>query len=68
MVKLPALECQQRLSVRERQKIGSQLRRRYDNGRSIRDICAETGYSIGRVRRLLELAGVTYRARGGSRS
>jgi hypothetical protein len=68
MAKLPALEPQQRLSEEERQKIGAELRRRYDQGHSIRGICVETGYSIGRVRRLLELAGVTFRARGGSRS
>jgi hypothetical protein len=50
----------------ERAVVGEDLLRRYESGRSIREICKETGYSIGRVRRLLEDAGVTYRRRGGA--
>lgn len=50
----------------ERAAVGQDLLRRYESGRSIREICKETGYSIGRVRRLLEDAGVTYRRRGGA--
>lgn len=50
----------------DRAAVGEDLLRRYESGRSIREICRETGYSIGRVRRLLEDAGVTYRRRGGA--
>jgi hypothetical protein len=66
MAKTPSLRRGQRLSEKQRHKIGSDLLRRYEQGRSVREICAETGYSIGRVRRLLLEAGVTFRARGGA--
>ena len=54
------------MSDAERAAVGQDLLRRYEAGASIREICRETGYSIGRVRRLLEDAGVTYRRRGGA--
>ena len=54
------------MSDAERAAVGQDLLRRYEGGASIREICRETGYSIGRVRRLLEDAGVTYRRRGGA--
>lgn len=50
----------------DRTAVGQDLLHRYESGNSIREICRETGYSIGRVRRLLEDAGVTYRRRGGA--
>jgi hypothetical protein len=62
----PALRRGQRMSDDERASVGQDLLRRYEAGASIREICRETGYSIGRVRRLLEDAGVTYRRRGGA--
>jgi DNA-directed RNA polymerase specialized sigma24 family protein len=68
MPKTPRLRRGQRLSEKQRGKIGDELLRRYEQGRSVREICAETGYSIGRVRRLLLEAGVVFRARGGSRA
>lgn len=68
MAKTPSLRRGQRLSDKQRGKIGDELLRRYEQGRSVREICAETGYSIGRVRRLLLEAGVTFRSRGGARS
>jgi DNA-directed RNA polymerase specialized sigma24 family protein len=68
MAKTPTLRRGQRLPENQRGKIGAELLRRYEQGRSVREICAETGYSIGRVRRLLQEAGVTFRARGGARS
>lgn len=37
-----------------------------DHGQSIRDIAAKTGYSIQRVRSLLDRAGVDFRPRGGA--
>ena len=68
MAKTPPLRRGQRLAKKQRGKIGGELLQRYEQGRSVREICAETGYSIGRVRRLLLEAGVTFRARGGARS
>ena len=47
--------------------LGLELRRRYESGLSIRQLTVETGYSIGRVRRLLDDAGATMRGRGGAR-
>jgi DNA-directed RNA polymerase specialized sigma24 family protein len=68
MAKTPELRRGQRLPDDQRAKIGAELLKRYESGRSVRQICAETGYSIGRVRRLLEDAGVTFRSRGGRNS
>ncbi|GEL24210.1 hypothetical protein PSU4_31640 [Pseudonocardia sulfidoxydans NBRC 16205] len=66
MAKTPDLKRGQRLSDAQRSTIGAELLKRYETGKSVRELCAETGYSIGRVRRLLEDAGVTFRARGGA--
>lgn len=49
-----------------RARLGSQLVARYVAGASIREICADTGFTIGRVRRLLTDAGVRFRRRGGA--
>ncbi|HZZ49060.1 MAG TPA: helix-turn-helix domain-containing protein [Pseudonocardia sp.] len=68
MAKTPSLRRGQRLAENQRNKIGAELLRRYEQGRSVREICTETGYSIGRVRRLLQDAGVTFRPRGGARA
>lgn len=65
MAKIPQLRTGQRLEDKERAQVGADLLRRYQAGHSIREICKETGYSIGRVRRLLIEAGVTFRSRGG---
>lgn len=67
MADVPTLSRNQRLPDGERRRIATMLRERYDAGRSVRELCGETGYSIGRVRRLLIEAGVTFRPRGGSR-
>jgi Helix-turn-helix domain len=66
MAKIPELQPGQRLSGPERDQVGADLLRRYRAGSSIRQICGETGYSIGRVRRLLVDAGVQFRGRGGA--
>ena len=66
MTKVPRLARGKRLRDSERAETAAELLRRYNSGKSIRDICAETGYSIGRVRRLLEEAGVEFRQRGGA--
>jgi hypothetical protein len=66
MAKTPELARNQRVTGTERTKLGNELLKRYQKGASIREICAETGYSIGRVRRLLVDAGVEFRGRGGT--
>jgi hypothetical protein len=66
MAQNPILRRGQRLAGAERDQIGRDLLRRYQSGRSIREICQETGYSIGRVRRLLIEQGVQFRGRGGA--
>jgi hypothetical protein len=65
MTKPPKLQPGQRLSTAQRDDIGADLLQRYKTGSSIRQICGQTGYSIGRVRRLLVEAGVQFRSRGG---
>ncbi|MDL5154818.1 helix-turn-helix domain-containing protein [Actinomycetospora termitidis] len=66
MTKTPDLARNQRVTGSEREKLSGELLKRYQKGASIREICAETGYSIGRVRRLLVDAGVEFRGRGGT--
>ena len=66
MEKVPSLRRGQRLSGAERVDLGHDLLQRYRAGSSIREICQQTGYSIGRVRRLLIDAGVEFRGRGGA--
>jgi Helix-turn-helix domain len=66
MAKVPSLPRGKRLRDKERSDVAAELLRRYNSGKSIREICSETGYSIGRVRRLLEEAGVSFRRRGGA--
>jgi hypothetical protein len=45
-------------------RVGKELRIRYESGESIRQIADETGYGITRVRGLLDRAGTTFRGRG----
>jgi N6-adenosine-specific RNA methylase IME4 len=60
----PVLTPHQRLNPATQQKLGRILRSEYERGTSIRDLSAQTGYSIGRVRTLLKGAGTTFRERG----
>jgi hypothetical protein len=64
--RVPKMGRGRRMPVAEQERVGAELRKRYDAGQSIRELCSDTGYSIGRVRRLLQGAGVTFRARGGA--
>jgi len=64
-MRVPALAKGRRISTAERDKLGKRLLTEYQAGKSIRQICAATGYSIGRVRGLLIDAGVEFRGRGG---
>ncbi len=57
MADVPNIQPRRRLAGEQRASAGAELLRRYDAGASIRELCAGTGYSIGRVRRLLEEAG-----------
>jgi hypothetical protein len=66
MPSTPELRRGQRVTGTDREKLAEQLRAEYEAGRSIRQLCAEHGYSIGRVRRLLADAGVAFRSRGGA--
>ena len=66
MEKLPRLDRGRRLAQADRSAVASELLKGYQAGRSVRQLCAETGYSIGRVRRLLIEAGVEFRSRGGA--
>lgn len=65
---IPVLAPNARIPGEQRQLLAAQLAGRYNAGASIRELCAETGYSIGRVRGLLIIAGVTFRDRGGQHS
>jgi Helix-turn-helix domain len=68
MASLPALRPGQRLSGNDREAVAADLLEQYRAGSSIRQICHRSGYSIGRVRRLLIGAGVEFRSRGGGAS
>ncbi|ANC31455.1 MT-A70 family methyltransferase [Isoptericola dokdonensis] len=61
---VPHLEPHERLTSVTAQRIGVVLRERYESGASIRQLCAETDYSITRVRALLESVGTELRGRG----
>ena len=61
---LPPLKTHEHVSEPIATAIGREIRLRYENGASIRDIAEETGYSIQRVRSLLNLAEAAMRPRG----
>lgn len=61
---VPELQLHMRLDEDVADHLGGELRRRYEAGRSIRDIATETSYSIGRVRSLLQRANTPIRSRG----
>lgn len=65
MASYPQVLPRQRLPDPQRAEIGRRLRSEYERGASIRELCETSGYSIGRVRRLLTDAGTTFRTRGG---
>ncbi|ASU84394.1 hypothetical protein CDO52_17740 [Nocardiopsis gilva YIM 90087] len=55
-----------RVTGTERSALADDLKRRYEDGESIRSLAASTGRSYGFVHRLLTEAGVTLRGRGGA--
>lgn len=55
-----------RVTGAERDKLASELKKRYGAGESIRSLAASTGRSYGFVHRILTESGVTLRGRGGA--
>jgi hypothetical protein len=55
-----------RVTGAARDKLGTDLRKKYEGGKSIRDLAAETGRSYGFVHRVLSESGATLRGRGGA--
>ena len=62
---LPQKPRGKRLPAAERVQAARILRERYDQGKSIRDLAADSGYSIGLVRTLLLETNVVFRPKGG---
>ena len=63
-INAPYLEPHVRLLKDEATELSEDLRRRYEAGASIRELCDSTGYSHARMRGLLEKAGTKMRRRG----
>jgi len=55
-----------RITGAERAKLAQDLRTRYEEGASIRDLASETGRSYGFVHRVLTESGAQLRGRGGA--
>ncbi|HEU4490721.1 MAG TPA: helix-turn-helix domain-containing protein [Jiangellales bacterium] len=55
-----------RISGSDRDKLATDLRKKYEGGASIRDLASETGRSYGFVHRVLSETGVQLRGRGGA--
>ena len=49
-----------------RDKLGAELKKKYDKGASIRALAESTGRSYGFIHRVLSEMGVTLRGRGGN--
>lgn len=65
-IEAPTVARYERLDGEVAEALGTQLRTFYESGLSIRDLQKTTGYSIQRVRGLLERAGADLRPRGGA--
>ncbi|HWL34767.1 MAG TPA: helix-turn-helix domain-containing protein [Frankiaceae bacterium] len=61
-----ALKKGSRVTGAERDKLASDLRKKYDGGQSIRTLAASSGRSYGFVHRMLSESGATLRGRGGA--
>lgn len=55
-----------RVSGGEREKLATDLKRKYTAGASIRELAASTGRSYGFVHRILSESGAPLRGRGGA--
>jgi hypothetical protein len=60
----PVLEPHARMAKGTADVVGRELRERYEQGASIRELAAEAGFGITRTRALLINAGTTLRGRG----
>ncbi|WP_374605826.1 MT-A70 family methyltransferase [Thermomonas sp.] len=63
---LPSLFPNEQIDHNRAKALGSELKKLYQHGRSVRDLAEESGYSIQRVRTLLESANTKMRPRGRS--
>jgi N6-adenosine-specific RNA methylase IME4 len=63
---LPPLLPNEHVDAGRAELLGEKLRKMYKAGKSVRQLADETGYSIQRVRALLQMAGTTMRPRGRS--
>jgi len=57
-----------RITGTDRDKLGSQLVKKYEKGVSIRALAEEAGRSYGFIHQVLSESGVTLRGRGGARA
>jgi predicted transcriptional regulator len=55
-----------RITGADRDRLAADLRRKYDSGKSIRELAASTGRSYGFVHRILSESGANLRGRGGA--
>jgi hypothetical protein len=55
-----------RVTGTDRDRLTSDLRKKYDGGESIRTLAQSTGRSYGFVHRILSESGATLRGRGGA--
>ena len=55
-----------RVAGADRDKLATELRKKYDNGASIRALASSSGRSYGFVHRMLTESGATLRGRGGA--
>ena len=55
-----------RVTGADRNKLASDLKKRYNSGESIRSLAASTGRSYGFIHRILTETGVSLRGRGGA--
>ena len=63
---MAALPKGRRITGAERDRLATDLKKRYESGASIRELAADTGRSYGFVHRVLLDAGATLRGRGGA--
>lgn len=64
--KVAELKKGSRVTGGERDRLASDLRRKYDQGESIRALAQSTGRSYGFVHRILSESGTSLRGRGGA--
>jgi predicted transcriptional regulator len=63
---VPELSKGRRITGSDRDRLATDLRKKYDSGKSIRELAASTGRSYGFVHRILSESGATLRGRGGA--